>query len=351
MKSGKLFKSFLTLTLTFCMGLPTALSATGNQPDLEKVDNLLAGAYQAIEQDNTGGAQQQFLDAAEQAKNIQDWQGLVDACYGLAALGQTEQALSFLQEAFRIARAKNSWQGLVAVGYALSSLPQNMNLLSQSSEAFDQAGRLAEKNQDWGGFVEAAKGFHTLKNSGKAQTLLDKAFALVEANEDAQGAMAVAKAFQSIGNSTKAAQAQALAQAISRNQGGEARGVKTPPPGWSPTGKSVRDANEVSEEAQRLNRNSVDKDISNKMTYIREKKRLDAEKERNRTRLAEAYLYYSGYYRYPGSYFGIRNFGLYGFGAHRLSRSHLHSFARFHLSSYSRRGGFYIRVNRSRYYH
>ncbi len=327
------------------------LAAQGNKP-LEEVDTSLANAYQAIQNEDSAGAESGFSQAAKQAQKIQDWQGLTDAAYGIAALGKPDQALALFQQAFQIARDKKSWQGLIAAGYGISSLPKEVAGLTQSNEAFIQAEQLASQNQDWRGLIESAKGFNVVGNQAKANRILNNTYTLAEETQDAEAAMALASAFQTMGNRAQSARAQDLANYLSRQDGGDVRGVKTPPPpGWSATGKSVRDAEDVPEQAQRLNRASVDKDIDNKMAYIKEQERLKAEKERNRTRLAEAYLYYSGYYGHPGRYFGINNFGLHGFGRHSLSRSHLRSFASFQLSRFSRRGGYFIRVNRGRYYY
>lgn len=306
---------FFAAVLILFAAVTLPLNAQEADPELSQVDNFLAQAYQAIEKDDTATGEELFNKAAKKAKTIGDWQGLIDAGYGLAALGKINDALSAFQKGASIAKKQNSWQGLVAAGYALSSLPKEKNLLSQAETAFSDAQAIAEQTKDVPGIME------------------------------------VAKAFNAIGNPARGAQAQTVANALNRELGGDSRGVKTPPPpGWSPVGKSVRDPNQVSEESQRLNRASVDKDIDNKMAYIQEQERLKVERERNRTRLAEAYLYYSGYYGYPGSTFGIRDFGLYGFGLHPLSRSHLHSFASFHLSRFSHHGGLFIRVDRHRFH-
>lgn len=342
----------LNFVLILSLLLPLSAMASGNQAGLEDVDNELAGAYQAIQNDDLNKAENSFIGAAQNARQIQDWQGLTDAAFGLAALGKFNEAYSLFSEALTVAKVKESWQGLIAVGYGLSSLPENSVSKSQIFNCFNDAALISQKQEDWRGVVEAAKAFNEFNNQGRTNELLEIGTSLVTAAGDPTGAMTISKIYTNMGNSAKAAQLQALADQLNRGMGGETRTVKAPPPpDWNPVGKSVRDPNKVPEQAQQLNRASVDKDINNKMDYIRQQEQLKAERERNRTRLAEAYLYYSGYYGYPGRYFGIRNFGLYGFGLHPLSRSHLHSFASFHLSRFSRRGGFFIRADRHRYFH
>lgn len=349
MKAGlksPIFAIAALLTLIYS----SPLYATGKQPDVAQVDTFLGGAYEAVQNDDNSSAVKKFESAGDLARKIQDWQGLVDAGYGLAALNETKKAHQFFQEAFTVSRTVGSWQGLVAAGYALSSLPKEMNLIPQAQTSFSIAAQFAEEDRDWRGLVEAGKGFHVIENATRANATLDKALQIAGAQEDPQAVMTVAEAFEDIGNTGKAAQARSLANEISRAQGGDTRMVKTPPPGWSPTGESVRKTDEVPLEAQRLNRESVDKDISEKMEYIRQQKQLASEEKRERQRLAEAYLYYSGYYDYPGRYFGIDQFGLFGFGRHPLSRRHLRSWSSFHLSHFSRDGGFFIRIDRDRFH-
>ena len=268
----------------------------------------------------------------------------------MAALGDPNKAKKLFDQAFRSANNERSWQGLVAAGYALSSLPKEMGLLSKAKKAFLSAKKQSVKQVDWRGLVESAQGLQLVDEPEKANEALELALELVQESQDAEGASAVSQAFTKLGNSAKAAQAQALTNDISRARGGDTRVVKKPPSGWSSFGKSVRDADEVSVEAQRLNRASADKDIANKMEYIKQQEQIKLEEKKYRAQLAEAYLYYSGYYGYPGNSFGIDDFGLFGFGIHPLTRSHLHSWAAFHLSRFDRHGSFFVRVGRDRHH-
>jgi len=341
---------FLAVTFFALFGMATSLYAEGKKPDVSKVDTILRHAYASVKSDDNPSAVNNFKEAGKLAKEINDWQGVVDAAYGLAALGSHKSAHRLFLDATRIASNTNSWEGLVATGYGISSLPQELNAIGSARRAFNMAEDLALQSQDWRGLVETARGYTTLNTPGRGEALLDRALRLVENEKDAEGAFAIAQVYNSMGNKTKAAQAQSLANALNRSQGGDTRLVKPPPPGWSALGKSVRDPDEVPLEVQRLNRASADQDIAHKAEYINEQNRLELEEKRQQAELAQAYLYYSSYYGYPGSNFGINGFGLFGFGLHSLSRSNLHDWAGFHLSRFDRHGGFFIRAGRDEHF-
>lgn len=309
----KFLKSLMAASFIFIFSV--SLFAAGETPDTAQVDNALAQGYTAVQKNQDDAAIRSFTEAGSLARRQGDWQGLIDAGYGLAALGKTAEALPLFNDAVNAAKQDGAVPGLIGAAYALASLPENMNTLGLAVEA------------------------------------LDEAMKMVQATQDAEGAKTLAKAYQDLGRSDKAAQAQSLAARLAQAGGEETRGVTTPPPGWSPVGESIKGPKKVPVEVQQLNRQSADRDISSKMEYIKRSEELEQRERERRTRLAEAYSYYQGYYGYPGGGFGINDFGLYGFGRHQITVIQRRHWATTQLSYFSPYGGFLIRIDRHRHRH
>lgn len=263
------------------------------------MNDAMARAYKAATEKKTDAAQKWFGKAKKYAIDANNWQGLLDAGYGLSTLGLPEEAVQCFYSASSIIISSKNWHGGVALGYAYASLPDKLNVLDKANSIWKKSIVWAEGKNDLYGLVEVGRGFISINKNKEAEECFDLARNLLKKTPTEKGIKVLVEAYRKLGKEEKAAECARLMP----------KDVGEFPPGWRPTvGESVRGTKTVPVEVQKAQRASVDKDIQAKEEWEREQAKLEQQERMQKQRLAyAAYRDYLRYYSYPyyGAYSGV----------------------------------------------
>ncbi len=318
----------------------------------EQLNDAMGRAYKAAEENKTAEAKELFNKAAGYAETANNWQGLLDAGYGLSTLGDADGAKKLFDKAVPIVEKAKDWRSAIAIGYAYASLPDNLKTLAKSEKLWEQAKQLAEEKEDVFGLIETGRAFASINKNKEAENCLDIADKLVKETPSQDAVKVLAETYRKLGKNDKAARCETYLQAAAPG---------APPPGWQPTaGETVRDAKTVPVEIQKRQRASADQDIAAQDAWQRERDKQKHQEKMQRQQLAyQAYSDYLNYYSYPyyGIYSGvITNPYTYYSTAWcrrpvwaRRTHTEVRNWASWRLGGYSYRNGVYVRIGISSY--
>jgi len=301
---------------------------------LQNKNDAMARAYKACTEKKIDIAKDWFRKAGSFAQNANDWQGLLDAGYGLSTLGRPEEAEKYFSKTEKIVIQKEDWHGAVALGYAYASLPKSLNLLNKAVELWQKAGKWARDKNDMYGIIETGRGFMSIGMSIEAEKYFDIAKKLLKKIPDSNAARILAQAYKKMGGN----------KAIKYNQ---------PKP---EAGKTIRKPKNMPIELQKAQRASIDKDIETQAEWRKEQMRLENQKEiAQEQKFYQYYRNYMYYYSYP--YYGIYtsiitdNISYYNFAWSPMpvwsirTYPEIYNWAQWNLNRYTYRDGVYIAID------
>jgi len=255
---------FTALVLLLFLAVPTGFAGEETQPAGEQTEtsteemmnDAQARGYQAATEKNTEAAAGWFTKAAEYADRVASWEGLMDAALALSSIGETDASKAALDRANALSTRFNDWRTSLAMGHAYASLPDEAEADDDAEAAIDEAKALAEKLDSWRAMVEVGTAYAGLKLEEAqeyATDAYDAALKIATEVKDAEGVEVVAMRLEEIGEEAKAAEAREIVKQLPpkpKTEKGSDR--PPPPPGWSPTGKSLAEPHEISEESKAI---------------------------------------------------------------------------------------------------
>ena len=138
-------KNFFLLVLASCL----LLSGTAFGLTIEnKLNDAMGQAYKAATEKKIAESKDWFEKAGKYAEEAKDWQGLLDAGYGLSTLGDAKSAKNLFDKAKSLIESSNDWHSAVALGYAYASLPNKLKTIPLATKMWELAQSSAEKEQD-----------------------------------------------------------------------------------------------------------------------------------------------------------------------------------------------------------
>lgn len=279
----------ITLVLFLIPGIAYGRTAQANMND------AMARAYKAATEKNVDEAKDWLRKAAGYAKEAKNWQGLLDAGYGLSTLGLPEEAAECFDGAGELIVQAKDWHGGVALGYGYASLPDKLNLLDKASSIWTNSKAWAKDKENLYGLIEVGRGFMSIGKNSEAEECFDLAKKLLKEAPTEKGVKTLVQAYRKLGKEDKAAECAQYTPASPSQL----------PPGWKPTaGETVRKPKTVSLAAQQAQRSSADRDIQAREQWEREQAQREQQKQLQRQQQAyAAYRDYLRYYSYP--YYGV----------------------------------------------
>jgi hypothetical protein len=267
-KEGQTMNRYPTAVLAFVILFATAAVLAGEetagqetaaeQPEPtteELMDDAQARGLEAASQDETETATNWFTKAAEYADRIASWEGLMDASLALSSIGDADASKAILDKANALSQKFNDWRTSLSVGYAYANLPDEADAEDEAEAAIDDAKDLASNLDSWRAMVEVGTAYLSLKiDEAKtyATDAYDKALAIASEASDAEGLETVAMRLDEIGEEAKAAQAREIIKELPPDETKKRRVRPPTPPGWSPTGKTLAEPREISEESRAI---------------------------------------------------------------------------------------------------
>ena len=242
----------ILINTTIALVTATYLVAWAEQTANDTWDAQAKGLV-AVTKDNIKAAGDWFVKAAAMAAESNDWQGTVAAGSSLSTIGEHEEAADNFKIAGDIAKKITDWEPSLAVGYAYASLPKVSNKIKEAGKLMLEAGKKAEKKEDWKGLIEVSRGLAAINEKVQASQTLAKAEIIVNKLKDPQAFAMLAKTMKDYGLAEKAAQYEQLAIANTSEEEIEKIKEETeskpkkkvrkkgppPPEGWSAYGDSL----------------------------------------------------------------------------------------------------------------
>lgn len=314
----------------------------------QDLNNAMGQAYKAVTEKKLDKAKKWFRKAGDYAKEAKNWQGLMDAGYGLSTLGLPDEAVGYFNSAGETITQSKDWHGGVALGYAYASLPDKLKVLDKATKIWTESETWAKNQNDLFGLIEVGRGFMSIGKNTQAENCFDLAREILKRTPTEEGIKALVQAYRKLGKENKALECTGFTTAGREGQ---------PPPGWRPTaGESVRSPKTVPIAAQEAQRASADKEIQAREEWEKQQAQLKHEEKLQRQRLAyAAYRDSLRYYSYPyyGIYSGvITNYtDYYNYGwCYRpawcvRTYPEIYNWALWNLGRYSYCGGFYIGID------
>lgn len=313
----------------------------------ENIEATLDAGYSLSTIGNTESARKLFDTAKAIAQEAKDWREMLAVGYAYASLPEDENsatdAVAVVQEAEKTAESEKSWRALIEIADAFTHLKsvdlakntydkavnflkedlanaekeQNWLALIEISKAFThlksfelaksttlkateilkQQEKGAEKSGDWLSLLQIGQGYVQLKSAELAKATYDKALGLLEKVKDTDGLEILAKGYEEIGAKDKAVEVAALLNETKKQETTATtkkirrkKERKEPPAGWSPIGKSLAEAPEISNTSRQI---LADK-AQTKMALANEKALMEIESEKEQT------------YKFKHFYFGNR---------------------------------------------
>lgn len=220
----------------------------------EQMDNAQAHGYVEAAEGEADEAAPWFQKAAEFAERISSWEGLMDAGLGLSSVGETEAAKAVLDKANALNTTFKDWRTSLATGLAYASLPDEAEADDEAEAAVNEAKDLAENLESWRAMVEVGSAYLALgidEAKQYATDAYDTAYKIAADLKDAEGLEQLAMRFEEVGDEAKAAEAREVIKQIPEKR--RKKKVRpTPPPGWSPTGSSLAEPREISEQSKAI---------------------------------------------------------------------------------------------------
>jgi len=241
-------------TATALAGEETAAEEP-EQTTEELMDDAQAHGLAAAADNETETAGNWFKKAAEYADRIASWEGLMDASLALSSIGDVDASKAILDQANALNQKFNDWRTSLAVGHAYASLPDEAEADDEAEAAIDEANQLAEDLESWRAMVEVGSAYLSLKldEAGSYATdAYDKALSIASEASDPEGLETIAMRLDEIGEEAKAAQAREVLKQLPPQDSKKRRERLPPPPGWSPTGKTLAEPREISEESKAI---------------------------------------------------------------------------------------------------
>jgi len=220
----------------------------------QNMDDAQARGYEAALKNEITAAAGWFTKAAEYADRTASWEGLMDASLALSSVGETENAKTFLDRAGELSTQFKDWRTSLAMAHAYASLPEEAEADDEAAAAVDEAKAQAEKLESWRAMVEIGTAYLNVKTeeaSNYATDAYDAALQIATEAKDAEGVQILAQKFEDLGEKAKAAEAQKIAEQLPPPKK-KRKDRSAPPPGWSPTGKSLAEPREISEASKAI---------------------------------------------------------------------------------------------------
>jgi hypothetical protein len=230
--------------------------ATDTEPTVEEqMDDAQARGLAAAATNDTEQATGWFTKAAEYAGSIASWEGLMDAALALSSIGETEAAKTVLDKANELSSEFNDWRTSLATGHAYATLPDEAEADDEAETAVTEAKDLAGKLDSWRAMAEVGGAYLALRideAKNYATDAYSKALDIAADAKDFEGLETLAMRFDELGDDTKAAEAREIIKQLPPEKRKKKKERPLPPPGWSPTGKTLAEPREISEQSKAI---------------------------------------------------------------------------------------------------
>jgi len=312
------------------------------------MDDAMARAYKYATEEKLDKSKDWFIKAATYAKEVNNWQGLIDSGYGFSTLGLPKEAANNFTAAEEITNKLSDWHAKIALGYAFASLPDEQHLLGKSVKSFKDAKKIAQEKEDIFGLIEAGRGLASINKNKQSEECLDLAKDILKEFPTEEATKALVHAYRKLGKEAKASECIGFRTKTDSGQF---------PPGWKPTaGETTRSAKTVSPEIQKIQRESADKDIQAREEWEQQRAKQRHEEKLQKQRLAyDIYRDHLNYYSYP--YYGIYSGVITNYNDYyhyswsyrpiwtRRTHPEIYNWALWHYGRYTHVNGVYISVD------
>lgn len=317
------------IAVSLCALLILSITTYSYAIDLQKLMyNALGNGYAAASEGSRIQAKKYFHKAFDLAKKLKDWSAMIDAAGGLLALGEREDAAKYFDVIAKMNKKLKDWRAGVALSYNYLSFPKSLVDKNRAMENAELAEKYAADKKDWRGLIESAKLFDKMNMKEESVRCIGTAKAIAIESKNEEAMIGLASYYKKAGDVANSQEAIKLAEEYKS----EAQKLKmSVPPDFKPYGETVAEPKKIPTEAQVAERQSTDKEISDKLDYL-------AKMEEAKKKEQEYYIAYDDYYDYPYYY---RYYSIYDNIAY-LPPDWLGDWARFHLGHYRFRDGNYM---------
>ena len=251
-------KKYLPGVLVSVIVLGMAAALAGEEAELtteEMMDDAQARGYEAVTEDDAEAAAGWFEKAADYADRIASWEGLMDASLALSSIGEADASKTVLDRANALNAKFKDWRTSLAMGHAYAGLPDEAEADDEAEAAINDAKEQAEKLESWRAMVEVGTAYLGLKlDEAKdyATDAYDAALEIAAKAKDAEGCEVLAMRFEELGEEVKAAEAREIVKQLPPKKSKKKKDRPLPPSDWSPTGRSLAEPREISEESKAI---------------------------------------------------------------------------------------------------
>ncbi len=256
----------------------------------KQIDNFQGEGYHHLSGKRHLKAIESFLKAGELSKKDENWQGCIDAAFGLISLKEITPAYNLIKEAEYLIKFNDDWRNRIVLANAIIALPENRRGVLLPDFYLDKAYGYAKNEDNWFGLLEIAKSYIALKKRPKAEVLLQEALMTVSRRKSATGCTKIAEVYERMDRYEQADHCRVLQKRFA-----EFRNSKqnvSPPKGWSPNGETIAGHKPLEKRTTPTIINTTDHETQ---AWIREQDRIN--------RLQQQWInLYEHCYNYPYGY-------------------------------------------------
>lgn len=284
----------------------------------KQIDNFQGEGYHHLSGKRHLDAIESFVKAGELSKKDENWQGCIDAAFGLISLKEITSAYNLIKEAEYLIKFNNDWRDRIVLANAIIALPENRRGVLLPDFYLDKAYGYAKNEDNWFGLLEIAKSYIALRNRSKAEVLLQEALMIVSRRKSAAGCEKIAEVFEKMDRYEQADHCRVLQKKFTEFR--KSKQNTSPPEGWSPNTETIAGNKPLEKRNVPVIMPTTNPETQ---AWIREQDRIN--------RLQQQWInVYEHCYNYPYGYY--QNSGLF---SHWLDNRN---------SYYEYRNGMYIRI-------